>query len=114
MRRWERAAVDGVELEYLVQGEGEPIVLVHAGMFADWFDPLLAEPSLTAYRVLSYHRIGYAGSSRPTGAVSIAAQAAHLRALMRHVGIEQAHIVGHSSGGTIALQLALDAPEAVQ
>ena len=65
MRQWERAAVDGVELEYLAQGAGEPIVLVHAGMFADWFDPLLGEPSLAGYRVLSYHRIGYAGSSRP-------------------------------------------------
>ena len=114
MRRWERAAVDGVELEYLAQGAGEPIVLVHAGMFADWFDPLLEEPSLAGHRVLSYHRIGYAGSSRPTGAVSIAAQAAHLRALMRHVGIDRAHVVGHSSGGTIALQFALDAPDAVQ
>jgi len=114
MRQWERAVVDGVELEYLAQGEGEPIVLVHAGMFSDWFDPLLEEPSLAGYRVLSYHRIGYAGSSRPIGAVSIAAQAAQLRALMRHVGIDRTHVVGHSSGGTISLQLALDAPDVVQ
>jgi pimeloyl-ACP methyl ester carboxylesterase len=47
------------------------------------------------------------------GAVSIAEQAAHLRALMRHLGIKQAHIVGHSSSGNIALQLALDAPHMV-
>ena len=32
---------------------------------------------------------------------------------MRHLGIERAHIVGHSSSGNIALQLALDAPDAV-
>jgi pimeloyl-ACP methyl ester carboxylesterase len=32
---------------------------------------------------------------------------------MRHLGIERAHIVGHSSSGNVALQLALDAPEAV-
>src|SRR5215212_6551866 len=69
MRQWNRAVLGDVELEYLTQGAGEPIVLVHAGMFADWFDPLLREPSLAGYRVLSYHRIGYAGSSRPTGAV---------------------------------------------
>jgi pimeloyl-ACP methyl ester carboxylesterase len=64
--------------------------------------------------VVHYHRVGYAGSSRVAGPVSIAQQAAQLHALMRHLGIERAHIVGHSSGGNIALQLALDAPAAVQ
>lgn len=110
-----RASVEGVELEYETRGSGEPVVLVHAGIFADWFKPLVDEPALTGrYRVISYHRAGYAGSGRVAGALSIAQQAAHLRALMRHLGIERAHVVGHSSGGNIALQLALDAPQMVQ
>jgi pimeloyl-ACP methyl ester carboxylesterase len=110
-----RAIVEpGVELEYSVRGTGEPVVLVHAGLFADWFQPLLKEPALAdRYRVVSFHRVGYAGSSRVPGRVSVARQATHVRALMRHLGIERAHIVGHSSGGNIALQLALDAPERV-
>jgi pimeloyl-ACP methyl ester carboxylesterase len=112
----ERARVESdVELEYRVRGAGEPVVLVHAGLFAEWFQPLLDQPALAArYRVLSFHRVGYAGSSRVAGPVSIARQAAHVRALMRYLGIERAHVVGHSSGGNIALQLALDAPEQVQ
>jgi pimeloyl-ACP methyl ester carboxylesterase len=110
-----RALLDGIELEYEVRGTGEPVVLVHAGVFADWFKPLLEEPALTGrYRVVSYHRVGYAGSSRVAGPVSIAQQAAHLRSLMRYLGIKRAHIVGHSSGGNIALQLALDAPDMVR
>ena len=109
-----RASVNGLELEYETRGSGEPVVLVHAGIFADWFKPLVDEPALTGrYRVVNYHRAGYAGSSRLVGPVSIAQQAAHLRALMRHLGIERAHIAGHSSGGNIALQLALDAPDVV-
>jgi pimeloyl-ACP methyl ester carboxylesterase len=108
------ANIDGVELEYDVRGSGEPVVLVHAGIFADWFKPLVDEPALVSrYRVVSYHRVGYAGSSRVAGPVSIAEQAAHLRGLMHHLGIERAHLVGHSSGGNIALQLALDAPHLV-
>jgi pimeloyl-ACP methyl ester carboxylesterase len=111
----QRATVEpGVELEYRLQGTGEPVVLLHAGLFADWFQPLLDEPAIAArYRVLSLHRVGYGGSGRITGPVSIARQAAHARALMRHLGIERAHIVGHSSGGNIALQMALDAPQQV-
>src|SRR5262245_51050932 len=111
-RPMSRASLDGVELEYEVRGVGEPVVLVHAGIFADWFKPLVEEQALTGrYRVVTYHRVGYAGSSRPAGPVSIADQAAHLKGLMRHLGIERAHLVGHSSGGNIALQLALEAPE---
>jgi pimeloyl-ACP methyl ester carboxylesterase len=111
----DRARVEpDIELEYTVRGTGEPVVLVHAGLFAEWFLPLLEEPALAAhYRVLSFHRVGYAGSSRVAGPVSIARQAAHVRALMRYLGIERAHVVGHSSGGNIALQLALDYPEHV-
>ena len=109
-----RAAIDGLELEFESRGSGEPVVLVHAGIFAHWFAPLLDQPALTTrYRVVSYHRVGYAGSSRAEGPVSIADQAAHLRGLLRHLGIRKAHLIGHSSGGNIALQLALDAPEMV-
>jgi pimeloyl-ACP methyl ester carboxylesterase len=109
-----RAALAGIELEYDIRGEGEPVVLIHPGHFADWFAPLVEAPALAHhYRVLRYHRAGCAGSSRLAGPVSLAQHAAHCRLLMRHLGIERAHIVGHSSSGNIALQLALDAPQAV-
>jgi pimeloyl-ACP methyl ester carboxylesterase len=113
-RHMSRANLNGIELEYEVRGVGEPVVLVHAGVFARWYRPLLDEPALAGrYRVLTYHRIGYAGSSRVAGPVSIAQQAAHLASLMRHLGIQRAHLVGHSSAGNIVLQLALDTPEMV-
>jgi pimeloyl-ACP methyl ester carboxylesterase len=109
-----RALLDGVELEYSLHGDGEPVVLIHPGVFADWLTPLLHEPALMGrYRFLHYHRVGCGGSSRPAGPVSLAQQAAHSRDLMRYLGIARAHVVGHSSSGNIALQLALDAPEIV-
>jgi pimeloyl-ACP methyl ester carboxylesterase len=115
MKRMERAALDGIELEYEIRGAGEPVVLMHAGVCADFFKPLVEEPALADhYRLVRYHRVGYAGSSRLAGPVSIAQQAAHCRSLMRHLGIERAHLVGHSSSAMMALQLALDAPETVQ
>ena len=111
----ERVAFDGIELEYESRGAGDPAVLIHPGHFADWFMPLLDEPALTGrHRVVTYHRVGCAGSSRIAGPISLAQQAAHCRSLMRRLGIERAHVAGHSSSALIALQLALDAPEAVQ
>lgn len=110
-----RASFQDIHIDYDARGVGDPVILVHAGVFADWFKPLMEEPALSGrYRLVRYHRIGYAGSSRLAGPVSLADQAGHLRALMRHLGIVRAHIVGHSSSGNIALQLALEAPEMVR
>ena len=107
----ERARTDGAELEYEVSGRGEPAVFIHGAFIADTFRPLLAEPSLAGhYRLILYHRRGYAGSSRASEPVSVAQQAADCRALLHHLGVERAHVVGHSYGGIVALQLALDAP----
>jgi pimeloyl-ACP methyl ester carboxylesterase len=111
----ERAHVNGVDLEIDVQGNGEPVLLVHGSILADAYAPLLAEPALRdRYRLINYHRRGFAGSTHPATPVSITEQAADARAVLRHTGAERAHIVGHSYGGAIALQLALDAPETVQ
>jgi hypothetical protein len=67
-------------------------VLVHAGVCAGWFRPLMDQPALGGrYRPVRYHRVGDAGSSRPPGPVSPAEQAAHCRSLMRRLGIDRAH-----------------------
>jgi pimeloyl-ACP methyl ester carboxylesterase len=90
------------------------VVFIHGAFIADTFRPLLAEPSLAGrYRLIHYHRRGYAGSSLAAGPLNIARQAADCRALLRYLGVERAHVVGHSYGGAIALQLALDTPGVV-
>ena len=110
----ERVEVDGITLEYEVQGSGEPMVFIHGAHMGDTYRPLMAEPALKEYRLIRYHRRGYAGSSRPDGPLPVSGHAADCLALMRKLDAVPAHVVGHSSGGVIALQLALDAPEAVR
>jgi pimeloyl-ACP methyl ester carboxylesterase len=114
MNVMERAAVDGLELEYELRGSGEPVVLIHWGVSAIWAEPLLDEPSLRdRYRLLSYHRAGFGGSGSIARPVTMADHARHCLLLMRELEIERAHVVGHSSSVAVALQLALDAPDAV-
>jgi pimeloyl-ACP methyl ester carboxylesterase len=110
----ERMTVDGVGLAYEVRGDGEPVVLIHAGVCADFFAPLMDEPALGRYRLVRYHRVGYGGSDPIEGPLDIGRQATHCRALMTHLGIDRAHLVGHSPSAAIAMELALAAPEAVR
>jgi pimeloyl-ACP methyl ester carboxylesterase len=110
----QRARVDGGELEFVITGAGEPVVLIHGALIAEAYAPFCAEPAVNSrYRLLRYHRRGYAGSSPVKQPFSLAQQAADCRALLRHLGIGRAHVVGHSSGGVIALRLALEAPDVV-
>jgi pimeloyl-ACP methyl ester carboxylesterase len=110
----ETATVDGVELAYETRGAGEPVVLIHGALIADAFWPLLEEPALTdRYHVITYRRRGYGRSPRPSEPVSLARQAADCRGLLGHLGVERAHVVGHSYGGAIALELAMRSPHIV-
>ena len=111
-----RAPVEGGEIEYIVQGSGEPILLIHGAHIADAYMPLMSESALSDYQLIRYRRRGYAGSSPAEGPVEtyIARAAADAISLLNHLGIDHAHIAGHSSGGIIALQVAQDAPDIVK
>lgn len=106
--------LDSVDLKYQIVGRGEPVLLIHCGLIADTFVPLFGEqPLVQNYELIHYHRYGYGGSTHGDRQVSIADQAKHSRGLLELLGIERCHVAGHSYGGLIALQLALDAPECV-
>jgi pimeloyl-ACP methyl ester carboxylesterase len=109
-----RADLGGIALEYEEQGSGEPIVFIHGALMGDTYRPLLAQPALKGNRFIGYHRRGYDGSSPPGGALSVADHAADCLALLRKLDAVPAHVVGHSSGAVIGIQLALDAPDAVR
>lgn len=108
-----KARVNGVELEYEVNGSGEPVLLI-SPVLTDGFLPLLSEPALAErYSLITYHKRGWGGSTHTPPPVSIADHARDAAALLDHLGIRRAHIAGHSSGAAVALQLALDYPETV-
>jgi pimeloyl-ACP methyl ester carboxylesterase len=114
----EKANLNGVQLEYEVHGSGEPVILIHGSVVADSYVPMLPEPSLgryklVRYKLVRYRRRGFGNSTHPDSPISIRDQANDCLALMRQLKIASAHVAGHSYGGVIALQLALDHPEVV-
>jgi pimeloyl-ACP methyl ester carboxylesterase len=111
----EHANINGIELEYEVVGSGEAVLLIHGSHIADALQPLVAEPALKRFQRIRYHRRGLGGSTRAVeaGPTSVAVQAEDAVGLLDHVGVDRAHVVGHSLGGAIALELAAQHPTRV-
>ncbi len=107
--------VDGQRLRYTRQGDGaETVLLLHGfgGDLDNWLFNLqaLAEQ----YTVYALDLPGHGQSEKALADASLAGLAASVRSFMDAVGIDQAHLVGHSMGGAVALQLAREHPERVQ
>jgi pimeloyl-ACP methyl ester carboxylesterase len=104
---------NGADLEYEIRGTGEPVVLIHGAHIADALTPLLDEPAVEGFQLIHYHRRGFAGSSRPPEPTSIEAQADDVVGLLDHLRVDHAHVVGHSLGAVIALELGARHPTRV-
>jgi hypothetical protein len=52
----QRARLDGAELEFEVTATGEPVLLIHGAFIAEAYAPLCAEPALSSYSLMRYHR----------------------------------------------------------
>jgi len=104
--------VNGIELAYDVQGEGEPVLFIHGAIWADFLRPLAEQPAFSGFQRIRYHRRGYGESGGPAGGFD--KQAADIVALLDHVEVDRAHLVGHSEGAMIALVLAASHPDRVR
>ena len=100
-------------LEYAERGEGEPLLLVHAGGFANWFALLTGSSTLDGFRVIRVRRAGY-GLRQPSSPLTIADHANHLLQLIDLLQIQEVHVAGHSSGALIALELTAAKPALVR
>lgn len=109
----DRLSIGGVQLEYEAHGSGEPVLLIHGAHIADAMRPLVDEPALSGFRLIRYHRRGFAGSEHPPGPTTIGEQADDAAGVLDGLGVDRTHVVGHSLGAVIALELAARRPTQV-
>jgi pyruvate dehydrogenase E2 component (dihydrolipoamide acetyltransferase) len=103
----------GWRLNYLRNGEGAgpPIVLVH-GFGGDLNGWLFNQPDLAqSHRVIALDLPGHGRSGKDVGAGDLGTLSEALGAFLDTLGIGRAHLVGHSLGGAVALDLALRCPQ---
>jgi pimeloyl-ACP methyl ester carboxylesterase len=110
-----KASLNGFIVHYQQMGQGHDVVMIH-GLFANlafWYLsvlPLLARN----FRVTVYDLRGHGYSGMPRHGYTVSNLATDLYVLLEHIGIEQAHIVGHSFGGAVGLKYAALYPERVR
>ena len=105
-----RASLAAGEVAYADEGDGPPVVLLHGFPTSShlWRDlvPMLAP----RFRAIAPDLLGYGDSSKPEDpkALTIRAQARHVRELLERLGVAEFAVVGHDIGGGVAQLLALD------
>jgi len=108
-----KAAVDGIELYYETHGEGVPLLLVPGlGGVGNYWGPQIG-PFSERFKVIVHDHRGTGQSTRSETAYSVDQMTRDLLNLMDTLGIERAHLVGHSTGGAIGQTMAIERPDRI-
>lgn len=109
-----RLKLNDATLHYELEGQGEPVLFIQGcGVTGSGWQPQVDELSKD-FQCLTFDNRGIGRSTTSASHLSVEQMAKDAQALLDSVGWESAHIVGHSLGGVIAQQLALDAPHRVR
>lgn len=105
--------INGIKVWYATFGQGEPVVMLHGGLAnADYWGRQVRALQ-TRYQVVVMDSRGHGRSSRDAQPFGYDLMASDVLALMDHLGIKKAAIVGWSDGAIIGLDIAMHHPERV-
>jgi len=91
---------------------GRVAMLLHGGSYYSWYWKDQIEALTDAgFRVVAKDRLGWGRSSKPVVPYSLSLHASNMAALLDHLGIAEAAVVGHSMGGQIATRFAFLYPD---
>ena len=109
------ADVNGLQMYYELYGSGSPLVLLHGGMLTIDLNFGSLIPTLAfAHQVIGVELQGHGRTADIDRAITPAALAGDIVALLEHLDIPGAHIFGHSMGGAVAMELAISHSDRVR
>jgi pimeloyl-ACP methyl ester carboxylesterase len=101
------------QLHFLDTGSGRPLILLHGlGSRADHWQPQIDTLS-QHYRVICPDSRGHGQSTTAAAPYQIAALATDVLALMEHLSLDAADIIGYSLGGMVGFELAINYPQRI-
>lgn len=105
----------GIDLYYETHGSGEPTIFIPGtGFSGNVWEPHQIPALSKTIQVITMDPRGCGRSAAPEGVYSIEQMAGDIAALLDHLGLTSAHIVGHSMGGRIAQAMATCFPGRVR
>ena len=109
------APIGDVQLYYEVHGAGEPILFMHGGggSMASWPSEYVTELARD-YRVIIAESRGHGRSADGAGPTTYGRLTFDAVRLLDHLGLDRAHIVGHSVGAIVGLHMLVDFPDRVR
>ena len=107
------AYVNGIKICYDIHGKGNSVILIHG--FSDRKEHWRAQVGELSkfFKIIRLDNRGAGKSDRPEGEYSMKVYASDVAGLMDFLGIEKAHIIGHSMGGMIAQNFTLIYPNRI-
>ena len=110
----EYAEVNGINLYYEIHGSGGPLILIHGGLMSgETFGPVL--PLLAEHhKVVAVDLQGHGRTADIDRPIDVRLMAGDIAALVDHLKLEKADVVGYSLGGGVALQTAAQYPAKVR
>jgi triacylglycerol esterase/lipase EstA (alpha/beta hydrolase family) len=108
------ASVNGIQMHYVIGGQGEPVVLLH-GWPETWYEWRHVMPALAKnYTVIAPDLRGLGDSSKPLTGYDGNTTAEDIYQLLSHLGLDQkVYLVGHDVGGLTAYSYAASHPNNV-
>lgn len=109
--------VNGLHMYYEEYGtpEGSPLVLLHGGILTIDLSWATVIPELAErHRVIGVEVQGHGRTADTDRAMTSAALATDVVGLLDHLGIDRAHMMGHSFGAAVTLELAVSHPDRVR
>ena len=107
--------VNGLHMYYETYGEGSALVLLHGGMLSIDLNFAGLIPTLARkHRVIGVELQGHGRTADTDRPITPAGMASDVVGLLDHLGIDRAHVLGHSMGGGVTMELAIGYPERVR
>lgn len=108
------ADINGLKYYYEITGKGEPILLLHGGLFSIGMYGQLRAELAKSRQVIAVDLHGHGRTALGNRQISLIDEGADMAVFIRSLGYRQVDVIGHSMGGGIAFQLAAQHPDVVR